>query len=81
MVDNSEADEFLKEIHDNLLKQEVLEATKSVNILGLVLTNSEEAITQVEAGGRLGDRGHCEIRCKIKLGEACRSENTSKIPT
>ncbi len=39
----------------------------------------EEAVTQVEVGGQLGNSDHWEIRCKLKWEETFRSKNTSKI--
>ena len=66
MVGNREAEEFLQVIQDNFLKQLVLEPTRVNNILDLILTNREEAISQVEIGGKLGNSDHSEIRFDIK---------------
>ena len=66
MIDNKEANEFLKVIQDNFLKQLIIEHTSKSNILDLILTNKEELITQVEVGGQLGNSEHIEIRYEIK---------------
>ena len=78
MVGNREAEEFLKVIQDNFLKQVVVEPTRGNNILDLILTNREEIIDQVDVGGQLENSDHKEIRYNIKWEEAFKSKNVSK---
>ncbi len=61
MMDNKEAEECLKVIQDNFLEQVVVEPTRRNNILDLILTNREETVMQVDAGGQLGDSGHWKL--------------------
>ncbi len=79
-VGNKEAEEFLKVIQGNFLKQVVVEPTRGSNIIDLILANRKEAVTQVEVGGQLGNIDHREIRYNLKLEETFRRKNTSKIP-
>ena len=75
-----EAEEFLNVVQNNFLKQVIREPTRQGNILDLVLTKSENDISEVEVGGQLGNSDHNEIRFNVKWGGKFKGCNNVKVP-
>ncbi len=66
VVGDPKSEEFLGVLQDNFLKQVVREPTRGENILGLVLTNNEKMISEVDVGSQLGCSDHREIRFSLE---------------
>jgi len=69
---------FLQSIDDNFLMQVVEEPTRKGALLDLVLTNKEQLVEDVKAGGRLGCSDHEMVEFRILCGG---SRAISKIKT
>ena len=78
-IGDAESEEFLDVVQDNFLHQYIREPTRGSNILDLVLSNTDNIISDVEIGGQLGNTDHDEIRFKFNWNEHS-SENKTSVP-
>ncbi|RMC15498.1 hypothetical protein DUI87_07690 [Hirundo rustica rustica] len=65
----TQAQRFLKNLDDNFVGQVVRELTWKGSLLGLLLVNSVDLISEVEIGSQLGHSNHKEIKFKISVGQ------------